>query len=344
LSALNSEFTGKRLLLAAKEAGAGALLAALARSWRPAVGSVVIANPVAAPHFEKLPVRVFSDDMSDAEIDDLVISTMPDRIVIGASVGSTIEKRVLTSARKAALEVDTFIDHYWNLWQRFAEPYTARPWQYMPCRIHVPAYACAKRLASCGCPTGNVYVYDHPLLGQEATRREKRLGRKLRAAWAIPEEAVVVLFVSEYLFEPDPLWNWDQPHAEDYTGLLSLLLKRSVVTNSELPVVVLVRTHPNEPHTRWDALCRSIPGSQWRNAAHISKEELLSVANLAFGLNSMLLLEAASSGLPVYSHHTQISPRDSWLSSIRSEIIELPDERSILMLFKSICQLTWARK
>lgn len=339
---LNLEFKSKRLLLAATEAGAGALLAALVRQWRPAEGSVVIASPVATPYFENLSLRVISEDMSDGEIDGLLASTMPDRVVIGASVGHSIEKRILTAAQSRGMEVDAFIDHYWNLWQRFADPDTARPWRYMPNRLHLPANICVERLVSCGAPAENVCVYDHPLLGRAATKRRTHLGCELRASLGIPKEAVVALFVSEYLFDTDPIWRWDQPHAADYVGLLSQLLNISAKSSLGRPVVVLVRPHPNEPRERWDALCNALSGSQWRNAANVSKEELLSVANLAFGLNSMLLLEAASSGLPVYSFHTQASPRDSWLSSIRSEIIELPDERSILMLFESECWLTGA--
>lgn len=333
-------FSGQRLLVASKEAGAGSLLAALLRGWHPAEGSVVIASPVAAPYFDGIPVRVCADDLADDEITELITSMQPERVVVGASAGSSIEKRVLSIAQAAGLPVDTFIDHYWNLWQRFADPETARPWACMPERIHVPAEACRRRLVASGYPVENIVVFDHPLLTQaKTTKRDMARGREMRAHLRIPEDAVVALFVSEYLFEPDPLWSWDQPLAADFASLLSLLLLSSARRDLGRPLYILVRPHPGESSDRWDDLCRTITGALWRNAAEVGKEALLSSADLAFGLNSMLLLEAATAGLPVYSLHFQDSPRDSWLSSIRPEIREIPDEAAYQALLESVCRV-----
>ncbi len=332
----NGDFTGKRLLLAAKEAGAGAMFAALVRDWQPEDGSVVIASQVAMPYFDGLPIRVITGDLSDEKLSELLISTKPGRVVVGASVGHTIEKRLFVAAQASGMEVDVFVDHYWNLWQRFADPDTAQPWKYMPSRVYVPAIVCAERLVTYGFPQERLRLFDHPLLGLEAVRYQEDLGSNLRINLEIPEDAVVVLFVSEYLFEIDPIWKWDQHCFEDYVELLSLLLRISTRSSSGRPVVVLVRPHPGEPQGRWDAMCNSISGSQWRNAGSIGKEALFSVADMVFGLNSMMLMEAAASGLPVYSYHSQLSDRDCWLSTIRPEIVELANEEECIQIVEAI--------
>ncbi len=334
--AFNGDFKGKRLLLAAKEAGAGAMFAALVRDWQPEDESVVIASQVAMPYFDGLPIRVITDDLSDEKLNELLISIKPGNVVIGASVGRTIEKRVFAAAQASGMEVDVFVDHYWNLWQRFADPDTAQPWKYMPNRVYVPAVACAERLVTYGFPQERIRLFDHPLLGLKAVRYQEGLGSSLRINLKIPKDAVVVLFVSEYLFEIDPIWKWDQPCVEDYVELLSFLLKISARSSLGRPVLVLVRPHPGEPQGRWDAMCNDIKGSQWRNAGNINKDILFSAVDVVFGLNSMMLMEAAVSGLPVYSYHSQLSDRDCWLSTIRPEIVELSNEEECIEIVEAI--------
>jgi hypothetical protein len=335
----NKNFTGKRLLLAAKEAGAGAMFAALVREWQPEDGSVVIASPIAMPYFDGLPIIVIADDLSDEKLSELLISIRPDSVIVGASVGRSIEKRLYIAAQASGMEVDVFVDHYWNLWQRFADPDAAQPWKYMPNRVYVPAVACAERLVTYGFPQERLRLFNHPLLEPEATKHQECLDSNLRINLQIPEDAVVVLFVSEYLFEIDSQWKWDQPCVEDYVELLSLLLKISARSNSGRPVIILVRPHPGESQSRWDAMCNSISGSQWRNVGNINKDVLFSTTNLVFGLNSMMLMEAVASGLQVYSYHSQLSDRDCWLSTIRTEIVELSNEEECIQIVESIREI-----
>jgi hypothetical protein len=86
-------------------------------------------------------------------------------------------------------------------------------------------------------------------------------------------------------------------------------------------------------------MCNSISGSQWRNVGSISKEALFSTANLVFGLNSMLLMEASASGLAVYSYHSERTDRDAWLSTIRPEIVELTNEDECSEIVETICMI-----
>lgn len=336
-SELKSKFKNQRLVLAAKEAGAGALLAALLEQWQCSQCSVAIVSTTAAPYFKNTAIRVVADDLSDVQLSELLSQVKPDHVVVGASGGDCIEKRVLTSAQTLGLQVSAFIDHYWNLWQRFAHPQSATPWHYKPNTIYVPSQNCVERLATSGFAASNIQVFEHPLLQPAATARTPQAQQLVRRKLNVPEQAMAVVFVSEHLFTPDPLWNWEQPTTQDFHELLTLLLSISARNDFARPLHVIVRPHPSEPANRWDKLCNNVPGAKWCNGAHLTKADLFAVADLAFGLNSMLLLEMSASGLPVYSLHFQVSYADTWLSTIRTEVVEIANQSMCRTLFESIC-------
>ena len=325
-------------MLAASEAGSGAVLAALSKAWKPKDGSIVVASPIASQYFADLPLRVVPDSIDEFDLRELLATTAPEVVITGASAGKSIEKRVLNAAHLAAIRVVAFVDHYWNLWQRFADPEVATPWQYLPDRIYVPAAACAARLREMGCPLSEVHVYEHPLLKMGKCERSQSEGKAFRCNLGIAENALVILFISEYLFPPDDRWQWDQPNAMDYSELLTLLLNISTRKDLKRPIVILVRPHPSEPQDRWDELCESVQSANWRNVGQAAKNNLIGCADVVVGLNSNFLLEAAANGLPCYSYHFSSTNMESWLSSIRTEIVELGTEFEMQTLFERMCE------
>lgn len=316
-------------MLAAHEAGAGSMLAALATQWRLSPDSVVIASDVASPYFAGCGLHVVSDRIDEDGIAALLARHQLKGVVVGCAAGPSVEKKVLRVAQTLGLQVDAYVDHYWNVWQRFAAPRDARPWIVLPDRIHVPASACMEPLIAAGYPRERVEVFSHPLMTIAGIPRDAALRQQQRARLDIGEDQVVAVFVSEPLFESDPKWDWDQAHEEDYCHLLELLLKLSAGDELHESLTVLVRCHPAEPKERWQSVCESVPGSSWRNASRIKKDALFSVADIFLGLNSMLLLEAAAAGIPSFSMHTIKDRQHSWLSTIRSEIVELADDHAV---------------
>jgi hypothetical protein len=161
--ALAAELGGRRLLMGAREAGAGSLLAALARQWKPRDDSLALVSTVAAPYFADAGIRfeIVSDAFRAADALDLLKRIKPDAVVVGASAGPSIEKLLIYAARDAGVPVTAFVDHYWNLWQRFADERTAERWRYRPDRIFVPAQSCVTRILDQGATPGTVAEFHH---------------------------------------------------------------------------------------------------------------------------------------------------------------------------------------
>jgi hypothetical protein len=71
------------------------------------------------------------------------------------------------------------------------------------------------------------------------------------------------------------------------------------------------------------------------NVSDVPKEDLFIITSMAFGVNSMLLLEAATHGVPSYSHHIIKKNNQMWLSTLRNEILELGNFKEISELFEN---------
>lgn len=318
---------GRRLVFAAKEAGAGSLLAVLAGSLEPASGSLCLVSKTAAPYFEglTLPVHRLGDaapGIGLIQLESLLRQIAPEALVCGASAGASIEKCAMRIAQMLGIPVHSFVDHYWNLWQRFAHEVTANPWTYQPDYVYVPAKQCRNRIVAQGCPPERVRVFSHPLIDQVPTDMPSRSAA--REALGFDPEATVWLFVSEYGFPPSDLWQWEQASDADIEGLLRLLLSHASHARQQqgCPVSVIIKLHPAETRN-WQAICADYPTVKIVTLRTFDKAILFAASDVAFGLNSMLLLEATRAGVPAYSCHVSGVGRDTWLSSFRPEVIEL---------------------
>lgn len=324
-----------KALIVVQEAGAGALLASLIPDFAIAPGSIVLASPIAAQYFIDSKITLLDVSLSEERLKDLILDINPSVIITGASIGVSMEKSATVIANRLGIVVDAYIDHYWNLWQRFADPITFEKWAIHPNHIYVPELVCADILRMHGCPVKVIKKYDHPLLKiNKKINADDLVIRNLRcrSELGIPEDAITALFVSEYLYENDPFWCWDQPSEKEFEDLLSLLLSISGAIDTKL-MYVLVRCHPNESQSRWNDLCEKFPGAKWVNVSKIPKEDLFAISDLAFGLNSMLLLEASAFEIPVYSYHSADRSNRPWLSEIRAEVIELNSAEYVRELF-----------
>jgi hypothetical protein len=326
-------------LIVAQEAGAGALLAALISNLGLEAGSAALTSPLAGKYFTNTKIPTLKIPSTELEIEHLILHLNPSVVITGASVGNSIEKKITKIAQRLGIMVDTYIDHYWNLWQRFADPVTAKRWVVVPDRIFVPDLLCADKLRALGCPVSAIKKYDNPLLKIDKKNKVnnfRRYGDDYKKSLRIPMEATVVLFVSEYLFDEDKVWQWDQPLENEFEELLTLLL--SISADKGL-IYVLVRCHPNESKNRWNYLYNRFAGANWVNVSEMPKNSLFAISDFVFGLNSMLLLEAAAHGIPVYSYHSTDRSSQSWLSRIRPEINELNSSEDVYKILMSIARV-----
>lgn len=326
------------ILYCAKEAGGGALISGFIDTDGSQRNSIFIGGEAALPYFAGLDMQTYSDQISDDMLENIVLKEKPEKIITVAATGYAIDKKILLLARKHAIKIDSYVDHYWNIWQRFADPLTAKKWAYMPDRIFLIDKSCIDRAIKFGADKENLYLFSHPLLN----KIEKKLTISsevidcCKKKYNLPLEAVLITFVSETFFSFCNTWKWDQPSKGDLKELFQLLLKASKESDDRKPLIILVRAHPSETFEKWTKICSLFPGARWVNASEIPKQDLFMLSSSAFGLNSMLLLEFVSEGIPVYSYHKNKKKRESWLSTLRQDIIELENVEMMDVVIKEI--------
>ncbi len=319
----------RRLLIAAKEAGAGSVLAALAREWEPATGSVAIVSTVASQYFTTLalPVTVHDAVPSVEEATAWIRAHHPEIVVVGASAGLTLEKRLIVAATACGVPVVSVVDHFWNLWQRFAHDERATRWHYLPDEIHVPSESCKLRIVAQGAPPERVRVFRHPLMTRAAApRHASTADAELRVTLGIPRSATTVLFASEFNFAEDPLWHWEQSYEPDIALLITTLL--DTARDAEQSIVVLVKLHPAQPDD-WSTVLARYPQAIHRVIGAVDKGALFAASDAVFGLRSMLVVEGALAGVPAYAFQT-VRPDDAArMSEIRDDITELSSTTAV---------------
>lgn len=326
---LEALFETGPVMLAAKEAGAGAVLADAVSRAAQGLRIVALLQSPADRSFRGLPVEAIpvhgAGESWDVDIGGLIAEVAPARIVVGASAGATIEKALIDAGRARGIPVASVVDHYWNLWQRFAGATPAERWRYRPDMIYVPDAWCATRLAELDCPVGDVRVFRHAALEGEAVTPSpelRRAGRE-RLGWGTSD--VAILFVSEYCYDDAEGWDWEEPPDADIEGLAAELSAIVAgLAREDVKVRLLIRPHPAEQRDWSKLLAASDVVTVDRE---LDKAAALAVVDAAFGLNSMLLAEAAQSGLPAFSRFPSGTYRGPKLSDFRQSIRELRSQR-----------------
>ncbi|MCX7144312.1 MAG: hypothetical protein NT123_25435 [Proteobacteria bacterium] len=294
------DFRGRRLIVVANEAGGGSLLAALMFKWQPAPDSIVVASDTAVPYFMKgtLLIHTASSVLDTKNAIALIEAIQPEWVIVGTSAFASIEKIFMMAAQTAGTPFAAFVDHYWNLWQRFAHEETAERWFYQ--------------------------LFTHPLLQQAATSNAGRSREEVMALLDLPEAGPVVLFVSEYGFPESEKWQWEQAPVGDLEQVLEAVLHACSKSGPSAGCkrTVLIKLHPAQVDFP-ASIFSKYSSASYRMVRQFDKQELFAVSDLAIGLDSMLLLEASWAGLPTYSYHASGVGRGRWLSDIHPEICEL---------------------
>lgn len=320
----------KKLLIAVKEAGAGSLLAALLKELNPIHGSLVLASKVASKYFHDIQIMTdVVDENFNYDFNNIIKSVSPDYVLVGASANESVEKKIILASQKLNLKVISFIDHYSNLWQRFAHEKSANKWFYKPNFIFVIDKICKEKLISLGWPKQNIGVNPHPLIKRNNYRKKidkKNILNKIN----LPENAKVITFVSEYNFRKSDTWKWEQSSDNDKEIILKFIIDYLFIQNKKsiLKTYLIIKLHPNE--TRFNSsLYKNFSSKHTRILKNeLDKESFLRISDLVVGLNSMLLLEASSFGLPVFSYPGSLQNTAVKLHEINKNIILIDDINS----------------
>lgn len=334
-----SIFSSKRLLIIANEAGSSSLLAEFTNLWQPDTGSAVVCSQVGARYFGAINFPVYPDcefpGVEDAV--EFIKKINPDWVILGTSVGFSVEKLFILAARISRARTAAFVDHYWNLWQRFAHEVSAEKWFYRTDFIFVSSHKCFAEMVSFGLEESRLHVFSNPLLERAASCVPGRSRRRILTDLGLKTDQRAVLFVSEWLYPADPLWDWEQAAPGDLEYFLSSVLRGVELVNkvSTIDVSVIIKLHPSQSELPHD-IFRDFDPSSYRVVAEFSKTELFSVSDVAFGLDSMLLLEAARAGIASYSFHKSGEGRGRWLSDLRREIVELGSATDVQTVLHSV--------
>jgi hypothetical protein len=334
-------FKNKKLLLGAQEAGSGSLLAALCRGWKPAPGTVALISDIARPYFEgieNIHIIPVDREVTQEQVDDIIRESDPYYIITGASAGMCVEKRLIKSAHKASCKVVSFVDHYWNLWQRFANTETTEKWEYQPDMIFVSAAVCKDKMLSLGCFASEIGIYQHPLL-HDVFPAPLHTASETFSLLGLAKDKVPVVFVSEYVFPGSDIWHWDQPQASDIDNTLISMLDAAASLNDEgCNIVLIIKKHPAQTQSFAPILAK-YPPALYRDVGKFDKASLFQVSKMIIGLNSMFLLEAAEYGVDVYSYCGKMPQHSVLLTDLNTKIKPIHSLRSIIEIMSSYCRV-----
>lgn len=334
-------FKNKKLLLGAQEAGSGSLLAALCRGWNPAPGTVALISDIARPYFEGIPnihIIPVNREVTQEQADDIIRESDPEFIITGVSAGMCVEKRLMKSAHKASCKVVSFVDHYWNLWQRFANTETTEKWEYQPDIIFVPAAVCKDKMLSLGCTASEIDIYQHPLL-HDVFPAPLHSASETFSFLGLTEDNVPIVFVSEYVFPDSDIWHWDQPRASDIDNtLISMLDAAASLNEAGCKMVLIIKKHPAQSQSFAPILAK-YPPAIYRVVMKFDKASLFQVSKMMIGLNSMFLLEAAENGVDTYSYCGKMPQHSVLLTDVNTKIKPIHSLRSIIEIMSSYCRV-----
>ena len=324
------EFHNKKILFGAKEAGAGSLLAELAAIWEPKFGSLALVTEISCDYFKKksIKTRIIEETITIEETINIIQEIDPDIVVVGASVGASIEKKLILASLRINKPIASFVDHYWNLWQRFANEETAEKWFYNPDYIFVPTLNCYERIILQGAPSAKLFVFEHPLINKYIIDSPQFDADVAREKLDLLQTDTIVLFISEYNFANSDKWEWEQSPDKDIKELLNaLLFSANQISDKNRNVIIIIKMHPTQTENFSDILYGYSENS-YRIVYSFDKVSLFQVCDVAFGLNSMLLLEAVRFGIPSYSYYGHDTDNRIHLTTIHNKIKEISNLNS----------------
>ncbi len=338
---LNTFVNASRLVTGAREAGAGSLLAALLQTRESPAGVRALLEAPADRYFAGTGLDMVRlagarrDELADVAR-SVVEQFRPERILVGASAGCSIEKALIVAGQGAGVPTAAVVDHYWNLWQRFAGDTPDDRWHFCPETIFVPDERCVQRLREHACPARHIIAFDHPLMGKPAadailSGADARMARRdVRARLGIESDTLLLVFVSETVFDDGAGWDWDQPALEQIFAAATGLARfaASLSGRGKGKVHLLLRPHPAEDHD-WDSILPASVRPFVSIDTHLDKRDVLGAADMVFGLNSMLLLEAAQAGLPAFSWFPGGVYHGPRLADYRPEIRDLSSKEEV---------------
>jgi hypothetical protein len=289
-------------VIAVKEAGAAAVVAEWLADGGPRQVRAILAHEgarrVLAERAPLAPV-IRAESMSDAALGEALTAWQPSTLLVGASVGPSIEKDLTRYGRAHGLEVQAFVDAFVNPWQRFANPDSGDGWYFAPTVIHVPHPFVKQRLVDCGAQDQTVRVYAHPALSRPPLTVEEQteLVASFRHDYSLDSGTRLSTVICEQGMPKSDTWRWDNedervgPVLERVVEIVLEQVGQSRAAGES--AMVLLKLHPTDRDPRLErALLRHAP-DHYRLIYSAPSAGLCAASDTIIGIGSMLLHEAA---------------------------------------------------
>jgi len=275
-----------RILFVAHDVGGGNLLATLAKQLRCKSHALnFVASGPSLNLWRELglnPTKIHRS-ASDRLIVGILLREKPELIVTGTSIGSRLEKKFWHLARVLNVPTIAMIDGWVKIADRFAEKRTAIG--ILPNRFGVVDRSTGQELRKIRTISPNsVDVIGHPYL-QEIVERLRTVRSTNKT-----EGPLTITFFSTPLVSDEADW-----------GLAAF---RSVADElrRHAPLRVLIKPHPREQLAPWkNWITENLPSYSGLTISvehGRSSESLLQTTDVAIGLPTSVMIEAALSGIP----------------------------------------------
>jgi hypothetical protein len=246
-------------------------------------------------------------------------------LLSAAGLYNHIEHRARVAARRLGLPVIALLDSWCNYRERFQREGESS----FPDRVCVMEESAREEMVATGVARDRVLVTGHPGLEravQAARGVSEEDRRRLRSEMGLDPDALVVAFFSDPFFTgpgrqfysgPGAIMRPDGRGRFGYTveDILPTVVEglETALASHRGRAVMLVRPHPAEDVATLAALVRSVSTErlQARLLTSHSTPEWIAVSEVAVGMMSLALLEAALSGRPAISVQIGLEKTDA---------------------------------
>lgn len=203
-----------------------------------------------------------------------------DVLVVGTSIGRTIDKSSMAMARAMHVPSVAVIDH----WTWYRERFLIGTHLELPDHIFLNDHWALEDAEIAGLPRHRLESLGNPVLEKMALQ-----SKVIAAARSQPARSDAIVFVSEALAGDTLFRGSRQLRYSEFEVLEAILHWRG--TDDQ----VIVKLHPTESAEKFSSL-----GSRIRVVSGVSAVELAQMGRIVVGLGSMMLLELAALGCRVF--------------------------------------------
>jgi hypothetical protein len=297
----------KKILVGIKEFGAGAVLGEMILGERNKdLVFKVIAEPGAARALDLFGINYIKYNQLGLDSEKIALNFSPDLVITGASIGDSVEKRLIDFADKNNISVYVYIDAFVNCWQRFCCIETGKKWRYMPTKIMVPNQVVRKRLFDKGFPLKDIVVYQHPIyFGNKISKKRDKKFDQITENRSLGYTEFVVTLIHETGIGNNENIQWDNPESlikksiQNILDVLELLFKEAEARNIKLSLYIKLHPTDRDPELEYELKKRGIKNPIYLIAGE--KHLIFLKSNIIVGVGSMLLYEAAEFNPYVFS-------------------------------------------